>query len=475
MEHIKEHRLHCDLRVDDKLFFQTSCGWMMWNWQLSALASGTELVLYDGPIEGPETLWQLVAEEGVTVFGTNPAYLKYCEAAQFSPCKAFELSALRSVLSTGSILYPSQYDWVNEHVKGLPVQSISGGTDIIGCFVLGNPNLPVHRGQAQCRSLGLDVQALSPPDDPTSTVGELICANPFPSRPIGFYGDADGRRFHEAYFSQNPGVWTHGDLIEFTLERGAILHGRSDGVLNIRGIRVGPAEIYRILHDIDEVAEAMAVEQQAEDEPGGTRLVLLVILRPGLVLDGTLTARIRSELFRRGAAALVPARIAQVDDLPMTNSGKRSEAAARDAVNGRPVRNRDALQNPGCLEAIAGHPALRPSSLAVQPQEQQLRDLSAGDALEREIEGICERILGISPIQWSHNFLEYGADLLTILKLFMEIEERTKCDLPLDVVVCVSDYCGSGCAYTRNWNGQRTEGNWQPIVPAGASGGPGRH
>jgi acetoacetyl-CoA synthetase len=442
MEHIKEHRLHCDLRVGDKLFFQTSCGWMMWNWQLSALASGAELVLYDGPLEGPDTMWRLIAEERVTVFGTSPAYLQYCAAARFSPCREFELSALRGVLCTGSILYPRQYDWVIEHVKRLPVQSISGGTDIIGCFVLGNPNLPVHRGQAQCRSLGLDVRALRPPDDPASTVGELICANPFPSCPIGFFSDTDRRRFHDAYFSQNPEVWTQGDLIEFTREGGAILHGRSDGVLNIRGIRVGPAEIYRVLQDVDEIAEAMAVEQQAEDEPGGTRLVLLVVLRPGLMLDGTLIARIRSELSGRGAAALVPARIAQVAELPMTTSGKRSEAAARDAVNGRPVRNRDALQNPSCLEAITGHPALRLSEPTVQPQEQQLRDLNAGDALERELEEICERVLGISPIQWSHNFLEYGADSLTVLKLFMEIEERTGCDLPLDALFAFPTIAG---------------------------------
>ena len=383
MEHIKEHRLHCDLRAGDKLFFQTSCGWMMWNWQLSALASGVELLLYDGPLEGPETMWRLIADERVTVFGTNPAYLQYCEAAKFSPCVSVDLSALRSILSTGSILYPRQYDWVKEHVKALPLQSISGGTDIIGCFVLGNPNLPVHRGQAQCRSLGLDVRALPPVDDPQATFGELICANPFPSCPLGFYGDADGRRFHDAYFSQNPGMWTHGDLIEFTQQGGAILHGRFDGVLNIRGIRVGPAEIYRILQDFDQIAEAMAIEQEARDEPGGTRLVLLVVLRSGLVLDGPFTRRIRSELLRRGSSALVPAQIAQVDELPITHSGKRSEAAARDAVNGHPVRNRDALQNPGCLETIVNHPALRTSSFTIQAQRQPVRDLIVDDELER--------------------------------------------------------------------------------------------
>jgi acetoacetyl-CoA synthetase len=220
LEHVKEHRLHCDLREGDKLFFQTSCGWMMWNWQLSALASGAELVLYDGPIEGPETMWRLVAEEAVTVFGTSAAFLQYCEGAGFSPGRSLDLGALRGVLSTGSILYPRQYDWVRNHVKALPLQSISGGTDIIGCFVLGNPNLPVYRGQAQCRSLGLDVRALPQAGAADTSTGELICANPFPSCPLGFYNDPDGRRFHEAYFSQNPGVWTHGDLIEATPQGG---------------------------------------------------------------------------------------------------------------------------------------------------------------------------------------------------------------------------------------------------------------
>ncbi len=366
LEHLKEHRLHGDLRAGERLFFQTSCGWMMWNWQLSALASGAELVLYDGPVAGPETLWRLVAEEAVTVFGTSAAFLQFCEGAGFAPGRALDLSALRGVLSTGSILYPRQYHWVRDRVGPLPLQSISGGTDIIGCFVLGNPNLPVHRGQAQCRSLGLDVRAL--PGEPGARVGELVCANPFPSRPLGFWGDPDGRRFHDAYFSQNPGLWTHGDRVEATAQGGWVLHGRSDGVINVRGVRVGPAEIYAILQHIDEIVEAMAVEQQAEAEPGGTRLVLLVVLRKGTELDGALAKRIRVQLAQRGSPALVPAVIAAVAALPLTHSGKRSEAAAREAVNGRPVRNRAALQNPDCLAAIASHPALRAASSKTAPQ-----------------------------------------------------------------------------------------------------------
>ena len=444
IEHVKEHRLHCDLKQGDKLFFQTSCAWMMWHWQLSALASGAELMLYNGPIEGPETLWRLVAAERVTVFGTNPSYLQFCEEAGFAPGRTFDLAALRAVLSTGSILYERQYDWFRDYVHDLPLQSISGGTDIIGCFVLGNPNLPVYRGEAQCRSLGLDVRALPPADEPNARIGELICTNPFPSRPLGFQDDDSNRRFHEAYFSQNHGVWTHGDLIEFTPQGGARLHGRSDGVLNIRGVRVGPAEIYRIMQDITEVVEAMAVEQQAEEELGGARMVLLVVLRKGLVLDHRLASRIRSELARRGSNALQPAKIAQVDELPVTHSGKRSEAAARDAVNGRRISNREALRNPECLETIARHPIVCAKAAAGDPSGTVNASISITAAgshevdrlklryqLEGELKQICERVLRHSPIDRRDNFFELGGHSLMILNLFKEIRALTHSGFPL--------------------------------------------
>ena len=436
VEHVKEHQLHCDLGPGDKLFFQTSCGWMMWNWQLSALASGVEIVVYDGPLEGPDTFWRIVTEERVTVFGSNPAYLHFCEHAGFSPRRVFDLSALRAVLSTGSILYPRQYDWVRSEVKAaMPLQSISGGTDIIGCFVLGNPVLPVHRGEAQCRSLGLDVRSLPPPDDPEARIGELVCANPFPSRPLGFHGDADGTRFHAAYFAQNPGFWTHGDLIEETSHGGWRLHGRSDGVINVRGIRIGTAEIYRILGDIGEILDAMAVEQQAEEEPGGTRMVLLVVLREGLVLDTTLARHIRSELARCGSPAFVPARIAQVEALPVTFNGKRSEAAARDAVNGRPARNRDALQNPECLDAIAEHPVVwePPAIRATRGPLPGRGVIADGEGLRRELQAICERVLGVAPIAWSDNLLGFGADSLAVVNMLLEIEDYAGHSLPLSV------------------------------------------
>jgi acetoacetyl-CoA synthetase len=431
LEHLKEHRLHCDLRAGDKLFYQTSPGWMMWNWQLSALASGVELILYDGPLRGPETIWQIVAEEKVTVFGTSATYLQYCQGKDLFPGRAFDLTALRSILSTGSILYPRQYDWVRECVKAVPLQSISGGTDIIGCFVLGNPNLPVHRGEAQCRSLGLDVRSLPSPDYPGHPIGELICANPFPSRPVGFYDDADGKKFHDTYFRQNPGVWTHGDLIEFTPEHGAILHGRSDSVINVQGMRVGPAEIYAILQDIEEIADAIAVEQRAEEEPGGSRLVLLVVLREGATLDTALSSRIRSDLLTRGSPFLVPARIAATSALPVTYSGKRSEMAVREALSGQPGRNREALQNPECLDEIVSHPALQTRV----PRTADMAFAGSKADLERNLQRICSCVLGLPEVKLTDDLLLLTGNSLAVLDLLLQIEERLGIRLSLDTFV----------------------------------------
>jgi len=456
LEHVKEHRLHCDLRPGERLFFQTSCGWMMWNWQLSGLASGIELLLYDGALTSPETLWRIVAEERISVFGTSPAYLRFCEDAGYSPRRRFDLGALRSVLSTGSILYPRQYDWAAEHVGRIPLQSISGGTDILGCFVLGSPNLPVRRGEAQCPSLGLDVRALPPAEDPGSPVGELVCANPFPSRPIGLWGDADGSRFHAAYFSQNPGMWTHGDLIEFTAAGGARMHGRSDGVLNIRGVRVGPAEIYAALEDLPEIVEAMAVEQIAEEEPGGTRLVLLLRLKPDVALDAVLAARVRAVLLERGSAAMVPARIAAATALPETHNGKRSEAAARDAINGRPVRNREALRNPECLAEIAAHPALR--ALVPPRAPAPAEDLPMDERLEQELQVLCQHILGISSIEPTDNLFATGGNSLAVLTLIMEIERRAKCELPVAALFAVPTIKGLAALLRDTQIGDRMQG-----------------
>ena len=420
LEHVKEHRLHCNMQPGERLFYQTSCGWMMWNWQLSALASGVELVLYDGALVSPETLWQIVAKEHVNVFGTSPAYLKLCEDAGLSPRRRFDLGALRSVLSTGSILYPRQFDWAAAEIGPVPLQSISGGTDIIGCFVLGNPDLPVQRGEAQCCSLGLDVRALT---EPGETVGELICASPFPSRPIGLWDDPDGTRLHAAYFEQNPGVWTHGDLVELTQSGGARLHGRSDGVMKIHGVRIGPAEIYAILQGVPEITEAMAVAQRAEEEPGGSRLVLLVVLKPGAVLDAALAVRIRDDLLTCGSAEMVPARILTVSGLPETHNGKRSEAAARAALNGEQARNRAALHNPEVLEEI--------SAQVQQPAVGNAGALPLDERLEPALQALCEQTLGVAPIGRSENLFRIRGDSLTSLGLLLEIERRTGRAVPL--------------------------------------------
>jgi len=362
LEHLKEHRLHSDLGQEDRLYFHTSCGWMMWNWLLSALASGTEIVLYDGSVSYPEpdSLLKALAREEVTVFGTSAAYLQYCKDAGLAPRETAPMPRLRAIQSTGSILWDSQYDWILENLKAdVAIQSISGGTDIIGCFVLGNPVLPVYRGESQCVSLGLDVQAMTPSGPTRTGTGELVCLNPFPSRPIGLFGDPGGTRFHEAYFAQNPGMWTHGDFVQLTERGTARILGRSDGTLNVRGVRIGPAEIYQIVLGIPGVLEAMAVEQIAPREPGGSRLVLLAVLAPGTTLDRPLTLRIKRELSQRASSNHVPAVVAQVSSLPTTHSGKRSERAARDVLNGKPVVNLGALRNPECLEEIRIHPALQ--------------------------------------------------------------------------------------------------------------------
>ncbi|SAL77280.1 acetoacetyl-CoA synthetase [Caballeronia peredens] len=429
VEHVKEHRLHSNLGPGDKLFFHTSCSWMMWNWQLSVLASGVEIVTYDGPVAAVDTLWRIVANERATVFGTSPAYLKMSEDAGLEPAAQFDLSALRAMLSTGAVLYDSQFQWVRDHVKALQLQSISGGTDIIGCFVLGNPNLPVYAGEAQCKSLGLDVQAF---DQGASTImpGELVCTNPFPSRPLGFFGDDDGSRFHKAYFAANEGVWTHGDVIEFSPQGSARLHGRSDGVLNVRGINVSPGEIYRILSEIGEIRHAMAVPQTgANAGDADQRIVLLLVLRPGAQLNATLAARVRRELTRQGSAALVPDVIVQVDGLPVTHNGKPSEAAARDAVNRLPARNVSSLANPECLDPIREHPSL----------SRERRALPAPGETAAQIEtylcALWEQQFSFSPIGRDDNFFELGGHSLLAARMLADVQRATGRVLPLATMI----------------------------------------
>lgn len=350
LEHLKEHLLHGDLGPDDRLYFHTSCGWMMWHWTLSALATGASIVTYDGSITtpGPDALWQQVAASGTTAFGLSPAFVGFCRDAGVEPSRG-DLAALRSVYSTGSILWDRDYDWLHKRLGPLQIQSISGGTDIIGCFVLGNPLLPVRRGEIQCLSLAMDVQALPVPDGGPA---ELVCSTPFPSRPVAFLGDEDGARRHEAYFAQHPGLWTHGDFISFQPSGGIRILGRSDGVLKVKGVRIGPAEITSVVEQMPEVREAMAVEQPWPEAPGGTRIVLLVLLAEGEELTRALTHRIKRLVRDRASADHVPSQVLPVPGLPVTMNGKRSERAARDTLAGRRLVNRAALRNPEVLEAL---------------------------------------------------------------------------------------------------------------------------
>ncbi|MDR5784232.1 acetoacetate--CoA ligase [Caballeronia sp. LZ065] len=468
IEHVKEHRLHSNFGPGDKLFFHTSCSWMMWNWQLSALASGVEIVTYDGPVAAVDTLWRLIANERATVFGTSPAYLKMSEDAGLEPGAQFDLSALRAMLSTGAVLYDAQFHWVHDHVKPLQVQSISGGTDIIGCFVLGNPNLPVYAGEAQCRSLGLDVQAF---DQGASTImpGELVCINPFPSRPLGFFGDADHTRFHQAYFAANEGVWTHGDVIEFSPQGSARLHGRSDGVLNVRGINVSPGEIYRILSGIAEVRQAMAVPQTDTNAgEAGQRIVLLLVLRPGAQMNAALAARIRRELKRQGNAALVPDVIVQVDALPVTHNGKPSEAAARDAVNGLPARNVSSLANPDCLERIREHPSLSRVRTALPAPGESIAQLEA------YLCALWEQCFSFSPIGRDDNFFDLGGHSLLAARMLADVQRVTGHALTLSTMIVAPTIArlaavlaaGSGSQTTGSTVVQMRAGTGRPLFMA---------
>jgi acetoacetyl-CoA synthetase len=401
LEHVKEHRLHGDLGPGDTLYFHTTTAWMMWNWQLSALAVGAHIVTYDGPVTGPETLWELVAAHGVTVFGTSPAYLQLCQDEGYRPRDAVDLTRLRAVLSTGAVLHDWQFDWVAEDVGPLPLQSISGGTDIIGCFVLGHPELPVRRGRSQSISLGLDVAALDEHGAPViGAVGELVCRNPFPSRPVGFLADPDGERFDRAYFAEHPGMWTHGDRIEIDTDGSARLHGRSDGVLNIDGVRIGPSEVYTIVRTVPGVADAMAVETRDPTAPGSTRLALLVVCQPGVVLDEDLRLRIRSTLRREGSPAHVPSLVLAVDELPLTHNGKRSESAARAVLDGEPVRNASALRNPGSLEGIAAAARAAEAAGALLPDD-------PGDDVHAVVAQAFREVLG-APVPDDADFFDAG-------------------------------------------------------------------
>jgi acetoacetyl-CoA synthetase len=359
LQHRKEHLLQVDVHPGDRLFYFTTCGWMMWNWLVSALASGATLALYDGSPFHPDgnVLWDLARQERITIFGTSAKYLDACAKAGLEPARSHELPSLRTILSTGSPLAPEGFDWVYAKVKrDVALASISGGTDIISCFAGGNPIGPVFRGELQARGLGMAVEVFDEQGRPVrERQGELVCTAPFPSMPVGFWNDPDGRRYRAAYFERYPGVWHHGDWVELTAHDGLVMHGRSDAVLNPGGVRIGTAEIYRVVEQIDDVLESLAIGQAWE---GDTRVVLFVRLREGAVLDDALRQRIRERIRANTTPRHVPARIVQVADVPRTKSGKIVELAVRDVVHGRPVPNKEALANPEALDHFANRPEL---------------------------------------------------------------------------------------------------------------------
>jgi acetoacetyl-CoA synthetase len=359
LQHRKEHLLHTDLKPDDRLFFFTTCGWMMWNWLVSGLACGCTLVLYEGSPFAPDrdVLWRMAERERVTHFGTSPKYLAALEKDGGAPGESFDLSALRSILSTGSPLAPEQFDFVYSKIAAdVQLASISGGTDIISCFCLGNPWLPVHRGEIQCRGLGMKTEIFDDDGRPVQgQQGELVCSAPFPSMPVGFWNDPDASKYRAAYFERFPGVWCHGDYALLTEHEGILILGRSDAVLNPGGVRIGTAEIYRQVEKLDEILESCAIGQ---DWAHDVRVVLFVRLRPGVTLDAALERRIRDTIRASTTPRHVPTRIVSVPDIPRTISGKIVELAVRNVVHGRPVRNTDALANPEALEHFRNRPEL---------------------------------------------------------------------------------------------------------------------
>jgi acetoacetyl-CoA synthetase len=342
------------------MLYFTTCGWMMWNWLVSALAAGATAVLYDGSPTYPDArvLWRIAHSEKLTVFGTSARYLAAIEKEGVNPREEFRLDALRTILSTGSPLAPEGFEYVYRDIKtDVQLSSISGGTDIVSCFVLGSPVLPVYRGEIQCRGLGMRVEIF---DEAGRAVigqpGELVCTAPFPSMPVGFWNDPDGSRYRAAYFERFPNVWCHGDYAALTAHGGVIIYGRSDAVLNPGGVRIGTAEIYRQVEKLDEVLESLAVGQDWNND---VRVILFVRLRPGVTLSESLQEKIRQTIRSNTTPRHVPARIIAVPEIPRTISGKIVELAVRNVIHGRPVKNTDALANPQALDHFRNLPELK--------------------------------------------------------------------------------------------------------------------
>ena len=363
LQHLKEHHLHSDVCPGDRLFYFTTCGWMMWNWLVSGLACGATLLLYDGSpfADNGKVLFDLAQAEKMTHFGTSAKFIDAAAKMGLTPGKTHDLSALRALFSTGSPLSPEGFDWVYREIKqDILLASISGGTDIISCFVLGNPVLPVYRGEIQCRGLGMAVDVF---DDEGRSVrsekGELVCTKPFPVMPVGFWNDPDGAKYRAAYFERFPNVWCHGDFSELTAHDGMIIYGRSDATLNPGGVRIGTAEIYRQVEKLPEILESLVIGQ---DWPPGrnddVRVVLFVKLQEGHMLDAGLIDRVKKQIRDNTTPRHVPAKVVQVQDIPRTKSGKIVELAVRNVVHERPVKNVEALANPEALENFRARPEL---------------------------------------------------------------------------------------------------------------------
>jgi acetoacetyl-CoA synthetase len=363
LQHIKEHQLHVDLKPAERLFYFTTCGWMMWNWLVTALASRAAIMLYDGSpfVAEGRALFDYADAERMSVFGTSAKFIDHCAKIGLKPRLSHRLSTVKTMLSTGSPLVAEGFEYVYRDVKSdIHLASISGGTDLISCFVQGNPIGPVWRGEIQCRALGMKVDVYGEDGLPVrGRKGELVCTAPFPSMPVGFWNDPDGARYRAAYFEKFPGVWSHGDYVEITAHGGLVIYGRSDAVLNPSGVRIGTAEIYRQVEQLDEVVEALVISQDwPPEKPTDVRVILFVRLREGLALDDALGEKIKRRIRDNTTPRHVPAKVVQVTDIPRTRSGKIVELAVRNVVHGQPVRNVEALANAEALEQFRNRPEL---------------------------------------------------------------------------------------------------------------------
>jgi acetoacetyl-CoA synthetase len=359
LKHLVEQVLQSDVRAGDRVFYFTTCGWMMWNWLVSALASEAAIVLYDGSPFAPSAnvLFDYADAAGVTLFGTSAKYIDAIANERLAPRETHDLGTVRSILSTGSPLVAESFDYVYRNVKtDVCLSSVAGGTDIVGCFVAGDPTGPVWRGEIQGPVLGMAVDVYSAEGKPVrGEKGELVCTKPFPSMPVGFWDDDDGSRYRAAYFETFPGIWCHGDFVEWTEHGGMVIYGRSDATLNPGGVRIGTAEIYRQVEAFEAVEEALCIGQEWERD---TRIVLFVRMRPGETLDDALIDRIRARIRKNCSPRHVPAKVVAVADIPRTKSGKITELAVRDVIHGRPITNKEALANPDALDLYKDLPEL---------------------------------------------------------------------------------------------------------------------